>query len=126
MRVQEEAMALPLRLSFTVFVPSSVAAPVTANRSEDEPFRSKTKLLAFSESVPAIVLFRVVPSAKLSVAPLALRSEVSADKAEAPLKRRVPAVAETVPLFVLVPLSVVTPRPEFTRDPGPLRLLETV
>ncbi len=126
MRVQEEAMALPLRFSFTEFVPSSVAAPVTANRSEDEPSKSKTKLLAFSVSVPAIVLFRVVPSAKLSVAPLALRSEVSADKAEAPLKRRVPAVAETVPLFVLLPLSVVTPRPEFVRDPEPLRLLEIV
>ena len=119
-------MAPPLRLSFTVFVPSNVAAPVTANRSEDEPFRSKTKLLAFNASVPATVLFRVVPSAKLSVAPLALRSEVLADKAEAPLKRRVPAVAETVPLFVLVPLSVVTPKPEFTIDPEPLRLLETV
>jgi hypothetical protein len=126
MRIQEEAMAMPLRLSFTEFVPMSVAAPVTAKRSEDEPFRSKTKLLASSVRVPAIVLFRVVPSAKLSVAPLALRSEVLADKAEAPLKRRVPAVAETVPLFVLVPLSVVTPRPEFTRDPEPLRLLETV
>ena len=119
-------MALPLRLSFTVFVPMSVAAPVTAKRSEAEPFRSKTKELAFSERVPAIVLFRVVPSAKLSVAPLALRSEVLADRAEAPLKRRVPAVAETVPLFVLVPLSVVTPRAEFTRDPEPLRLLDTV
>jgi hypothetical protein len=100
------------RLSWILPVPVSEAMPVVERKSEEAPLMSNFKKLEPERLIfPAMVLLRVVPSAKLSVAELlAFRLAVLAERAPAPLKRSVPAVASTAPELVFVPLRVVVPR----------------
>ena len=115
------------RLSWILPDPVSEAMPFVERKSDEAPLMSNFKKLEPERLIfPAIVLLSVVPSAKLRVAELlAFRLLVLAERAPAPLKRRVPAVASTAPVLVFVPESEVTPEPVWRIVPEPLMLLET-
>ena len=102
-----------------VFVPLSVAAPLSARLSEVVP-SSKTKVPFASERLlPVSDVARAVPSAKLKVALFALKLVTPVASAPAPLISSVPPVAETAPVFVFEPLSVRVPAPDFVNPPAP-------
>ena len=85
------------------------------------PFKSNRKALAFKLSDPEIVEFRVVPSARLSVALAvdAFKLATEVERELAPWKRSVPALIEIVPLFVFAPARVSVPVPALARFPAP-------
>ena len=118
-----------IRLSWILPDPVSEAMPLAVERkSEEAPLMSNLMRLEPERLIfPAMVLLRVVPSAKLSVAELvAFRLVVLAERAPAPLKRRVPAVASTAPELVFVPSRVVVNADDCTILPAPLMLFAMV
>ena len=84
-------------------------------------FKSNRKALAFKLSDPEIVEFRVVPSARLSVAAAveAFKLAREVERELLPWKRSVPALIEIVPLFVFAPARVSVPLPALARFPAP-------
>ena len=103
-------------------MPLNVAVVPTERKSAVPVAISNLKLEPLAiESDPAMALFLVVPSARLSVAPVpALRLVTLEDSALAPLKSNVPPVADTAPLLVFVPASVSVPTPDLVKLPDPL------
>ena len=110
-----------MRFSWIFPAPVSEALPPTERKSAVVLSKSNRKALAFKLSDPEIVEFRVVPSARLSVAAAvdAFKLATEVERELAPSKRSVPALIEIVPLFVFAPARMVVPAPACRSVPFP-------
>ena len=122
MRFHERGLeGAAIRFSWIFPAPVREALPPTERKSAVSLSKSNRKALAFKLSDPEIVEFRVVPSARLSVARAvdAFKLAREVESALAPWKKIVPALIEIVPLFVLFPPRVSVPPPALARFPAP-------